>query len=250
MFIDAHCHLDQIGDERKLSKIIETAKQKGVLKMISCAGDYNSSIANIAIGKKFDCVLPCIGLYPVNLLELNEEEMNKAFKFFDSKLKLPAVAGIGEVGLDYKFAHNEQREKQKEIFRRFIQLSNNHNKPIVVHSRRAQKPAIRLLEEEKAEKVLMHSFTESSKLMRRAVDNGYFVSAGLAITFNEEFATRIVKFPLENILLETDSPIKFEGKQGFPEKIIDVAKKVAELKEIELETVEKHQEQNFNTLFD
>ena len=85
--------------------------------------------------------------------------------------------------------------------------------------------------------------------MKQASNLGYFVSAGMNILFNEETQKNIKEFPLENLLLETYSPIRFNGKKTFPENIIQIAKKIAEIKNIPLKELEKQQEKNFEKLF-
>jgi TatD DNase family protein len=152
--------------------------------------------------------------------------------------------------LDYKFAKQEiDKQKQISAFERFIDLANKYDKPIIVHSRYAQSQVLELLEQKKAKKVLLHSFVDSSKLIQRAIENNFFISVGMSVIENIEIQDRIKLTPIENILLETDSPIHFYGKKAMPENITDIAKKVAELKGISMEEMSNKLKQNFSTLF-
>ena len=154
------------------------------------------------------------------------------------------------MGLDFKYStKKEELEKQISVFNRFIDLAIKHDKPIIIHSRFAQKQVLELLVEKKAKKVLLHSFVDSQKLMNLAAKEGYFISVGLSLLTNPEIQKNITVFPLENLLFETDSPIRFNGEKAAPGKIELIAQKVSELKKTTLEEVTAQQEKNFIALF-
>ncbi len=247
MFVDCHAHLDMLK-EKELEKVISNARKKKVGKIISCSTSFNSNEQNLEISKKFEEVELGIGLYPSDVMELNEEEIEKAFVSFEIMMK-EAIA-IGEVGLDYKYAKRKiDQEKQKEVFGRFVKLAKKNNKPLIIHSRFAQKQVIEILEEMETQKVLLHSFTDSLKLMKRAIENKWFVGIGLIFLKDELVQERIREIPLENILLETDSPIRFDRNKAFSEDVVRIAEKIAESKKIPLAQVEKQLEKNYEELF-
>lgn len=249
MLYDSHCHADMLT-EKELEEALEKAEQSNIEQIISCSTSLASNARNLALAKMFPKIKAAIGLYPLEAMELNEEELKKAFSYFKSKAREESVAAIGEVGLDFKYAKKEgEKEKQSAVFRKFIQLSNETGKPVIVHSRFAQKQALETLIEEKAEKALLHSFADSEKLMAKAAEQGFFVSVGLAVLQNEQIQKNISKFPPENLLFETDSPMRFNGEKAFPHKLLDIARKVSELKKIPLEALETQQEKNFKKLF-
>ncbi len=247
MLYDAHCHLDLMTDEELQTALTET-KEKNVSQMISCATSFFSNERTLELAKKYSQIKAAIGIYPLDALELNELELDKAFYFFEAEIK-KAIA-IGEVGLDFKYStKKEELMKQVTVFSRFIDLATKHDKPIIIHSRFAQKQVLQLLEEKNAKKVLLHSFVDSQKLMDQAAKKGYFVSVGLSVLYNPEVAKNITVFPLENLLFETDSPIRFNGEKASPAKVELIAEKIAELKKIPLLEVIKQQEKNFTSLF-
>ena len=247
MLVDVHAHLDMVS-EKDLESVINEATKNKIGKVISCATSFASNKKNIELAKTYDSIDAGIGLYPLDAQELSENELEHAFEFFETKVK--AAVAIGEVGLDYKYAKSEtEKEKQQDIFKQFILFAKRFDKPLIVHSRYAQRDVLRLLEEEKANKVLLHSFVDSQKLMNRAFDNDFFVSVGLNVLENELVQERVKNFPLNSLLLETDSPIRFSGERAMPKDILRVANKVAELKGITLEQVEEQLEKNFKTLF-
>ena len=247
MLFDSHAHLDLMQEE-ELTQALKKAKLAQVNEIISCATTFASNEKNLELSKKYAQIKAAIGLYPLDAVELSEIELDKAFYFFKAEIK--NATAIGEVGLDYKYCTKpEEQEKQIKVLKRFIELSKESNKPLIIHSRFAQRQALALLTENSSEKVLLHSFVDSEKLMKEAAKKGYFVSVGLAITQNEQIAKNITNFPLENLLFETDSPIRFNSEKIYSEKIVEIAKKVAELKKIPLSEVEATQEKNFRRLF-
>jgi TatD DNase family protein len=246
MFIDSHTHLDLI--EENLDAILKLASEKNVGKIITNSGTFISNKKAIELSKKYENIYACLGIYPINALELNNEELDRAFNFFEENYK--NAIGIGEVGIDHKLSTTQQEHaRQEETFKRFIDFSIEKDLPIIVHSRYAIKQVQQILEKKNATKVYLHSYTDSSNLMNRAVRNGYYCGVGLNLMWDELVQERIRKFPLENLLLETDSPIIFKGEKAFPDKIDLIAKKVAELKEINLKEVEKQIEKNNKLLF-
>lgn len=246
-FSDVHCHLFMLSD-KEIEKEIINATKKGVTKIITNSTSFQSNQYNLRLSKTFSNVKSALGLYPLDAMEFNEEELNRAFGFIEKHVK-ESIA-IGEVGLDYKFGKTESDKiKQALVFERFIELAKKYDKPIIVHSRYAQSQVLDLLEKKNAKKVVLHSFVDSQKLIQRAVENNYFISVGMAVIKNTEIQERVKIIPVENILLETDSPIHFYGKKAMPENIIEIAKKIAELKGISIEELSHKLEQNFSSLF-
>ena len=249
MFYDSHCHLDMLS-KPELAQALTCAKKKGVGKMISCSTSFASNERNLEIATLHPQVKAALGLYPIDALGFNEEQLTRAFDFFEKNIARKEVVAVGEVGLDYKLCVNkEEQEKQVRLFRKFIALSNESKKPIVVHSRFAQRQALTILSEEGAKKVLLHSFTDSSKLMKQTLESNFFISVGMNLLRDEEVQKRIASFPLDHLLFETDSPIRFGEEKALPESVLLVAEKVAQLKNLPLAEAESAQEKNFRKLF-
>jgi TatD DNase family protein len=248
MLYDSHAHLDLVN-ENEIEPLLKKAKENGVEEIISCATSFYSNEKILLLSKKYPEIKSAIGLYPLDAVELSEEEIKKAFNFFEEKIK--KAFAIGEVGMDFKYSTSEkEQEKQIQIFTNFIELSKKYNKPLIIHSRFAQRQVLELLEKNNAKKVLLHSFVDSEKLMKKAVELGYFVSCGLNVLENEQVQKNIKSFPIENLLFETDSPIKFGGENANPSKIKYIAEKVSELKEMTFEEIEQQQEKNYKKIFE
>lgn len=244
-FFDVHAHLDLIPN---IKEVIKKTKKKNIKKIISCSTSFESNKKNLELSQKFFEIECALGLYPLNLIELNEKELKTAFSFFKKNIK-KSIA-IGEIGLDYKYSlKKEEQEKQIKYFEEFIKLGKKEKKPLIIHSRYAQKKVLEILEENNAQKVLLHSFIESKKLMKRAFENNYFISVGPILLKDELVQERITEAPLKKIFFETDSPIKFDQKTIYPEQVILLSKKTALLKKINLKKIILQQKQNYKNLF-
>lgn len=247
MFYDVHSHIDLI-EEEKIDSILKEANEKNISEIVSCSTSFTSNEKNLLLSKKYKEIKPALGLYPLDLVELSENELVKAFNYFEENKK--SIFAIGEVGLDYKYCKPvSEQEKQIKYFEKFIELSNSIKKPLIIHSRYAQSQVLEILQKKDASKVLLHSFVDSKKLMKNAIDCNCFVSVGLSITYSKTVEENLVNFPVENLLFETDSPIRFNGEKAYPSKIIEIAKKVSEIKSISLIELEKQQEKNYHKLF-
>lgn len=247
MFYDVHSHIDLIK-ENEVEETLNQAKLSKVSEIISCSTSFNSNKKNLLLSKKYPQIKPALGLYPLDLIELSDEELTRAFDYFLENKK--NIFAIGEVGLDFKYSKSDsEKEKQIKYFEKFVEFSNEINKPLIIHSRYAQSQVMKILEKKNAKKVLLHSFVDSKKLMKKAIENNYFISVGLNITYNKEVENNLIDFPLDNLLFETDSPIRFNNEKATPSKILTIVNKISQIKKTNLENIEKQQENNFSKLF-
>lgn len=244
MFTDSHCHLDEFENPEEIAS---NAKKEGVKRIIACSVDLKSMQKSKKLSK-IDGIFPCFGIHPANALKMNNAEIEKAFEFIEKNKKI--CYGIGETGLDFKYAETpEQKLKQIELFKRQIELAKKLNLPIIVHSRMARKECIELLENSKIEKVLLHWFSSGENLLKKAFEKNYFISIGPSVLFNGYLSDFVKKSPLQNLLLETDSPVEFAGEKALPQWIPKIAEKISQIKEIDLKEIELNCEKNAEKLF-
>ncbi|MFH1545197.1 MAG: TatD family hydrolase [archaeon] len=241
MLIDCHCHLNECSETEKA---IERAKKNGVERIISASTDFESNKENLSLSRKFPgIVFPCFGIHPSNLLRMKEKEVADCFEFI--KENPGKGVGIGEIGLDFKHAERkEERMLQEKIFLELIELGERKKLPLVVHSRYAGKRVLELLEEGNAERVLLHWFNGSVKEFEEGIKRNYFFSIGPSILSSKEYAEKVKEIPLENLMLETDSPVEFNGEKAEPSWIKEVGEKLAELKEVSMEEIENKTSEN------
>ena len=171
--------------------------------------------------------------------------------------KEPKVVAIGETGLDYYYNHSE-KNIQKKSFIEHINAAIELNIPLIVHSRNAEKDTLDILRSEKKNsnlKFIIHCFTGSKMFAQKLIDIDSFFSFSGIITFNKSNKLRnIIKdLPLDRLLIETDAPYlapePFRGKCNEPSYVIHTAKILADLMNVELDTIAEKTTENFNRLF-
>lgn len=251
MFIDVHCHLDKLIEEGiTAEKAIKNAKSKNVDKMVVNGTDHSQNQIILELSKKHKEVLPALGIYPIDALKLSESEIDEEIEFIKENKKL--IFAIGEVGLDLKEEElHKTLDKQKKILTKFVELSIELKKPVIIHSRKAELHTIELLEKLNAKRVVMHCFSGKMSLVDRIAKNGWLLSIPANSHYSEQFQNVIRRVPLQNLLCETDTPYLHPLKEwpNEPANVVYSYKKIAEIKGIKLQEAEKEIENNFNKLF-
>ena len=280
MLIDIHSHLDHDYFKDDLDKVIENARKAGVKVILTAGINSETNRKALEIARKHDIVKACLGIYPVqyendnnfkkvtidnkvnttiknsnnkdkiqkyepdnkknNSKDENKSNIDEELKFIEKNKK--NIAAIGEVGLDYKETKNIN--EQKRIFEKIIQLTEKINKPIIIHSRNAENDCIEMLRSSKLKKAIMHCFGGKKSLVKKIIDNGWFLTAPTCITRATQFQENVKLCPITQLFCETDAPYlsPFKSKTGEfqrnePAFIIEAYKKVAEIKGMELKEV-------------
>lgn len=225
--IDSHAHLEELAD---LDSAMERAKESGVVAIVAVGSDYQSNNQVLEIAEKYrDFVYPAIGFHPGSLAE-DISSLERDLQFIEDNRE--KVVALGEVGLDYhkELAKLSGKDLQKEVFGSILALAKRYNKPVIVHSRYAWRDSFTLVKEAEVEKAVFHWYTGPTNVLKDILSQGYFVSATLAAQYHEEHRRAIKEAELENLLLETDSPVKYRGHQAEPADVVRVLISVAGLK--------------------
>lgn len=241
--IDSHCHLEQPDYDKDRDDFIEHLKKELKAIVTSCAKpeDFEKTLEIVERHKGF--AFACIGLHPEHIRNITEKEL----EIFLERIKLnkDKIVGIGEIGLDFYWVKERiDQEKQKELFKQLIAFSKEIRKPMVIHCRDAHNETLDILEKEDAKHVLLHMWGEKN-LLKRIEENGFYISIGPIIDKSKNHKKIARDFPIDRILLETDSPW-FGGKtekgdiiRGTPLNIKIPAGRIAEIKKISFEEVWK-----------
>lgn len=252
--VDSHCHLDQLdltSHQGSLDSALHAAQQQGVTHFLCVCIDMNNVQATLDIARQHANIFASVGVHPSEQNSHDPDEAELISLASEAK-----VVALGETGLDYYRVQGDV-EWQQQRFRRHIHAAQAVNKPLIVHTRDAREDTIRILKEENAQTVggVLHCFTESLLMAQQAMELGFYISFSGIITFKNavELQEVVKQIPLERILIETDSPylapVPYRGKPNEPAYVRYVAEKVAELKQIDVETVAKQTTANFFKLF-
>jgi len=245
--IDSHCHLEQDDYNKDRQKVIDGLKKKMKAVVTCCADPKDWKRTKEIVEKNKGFVFATAGVHPEFIKDIPSEEIKAFFDVIRKGAKEGSIVGIGEVGLDfYWIKESVFRDKQKELFIKLIKLSKELDLPLVIHSRDATLECVVILEEQgmTGKKVLLHLFGDY-KLVPRIINNGWYVSVGPGIQKSKGIRKLVRDLPLSQIVLETDSPwFGEEGERGTPLNTFKAAEKIAEIKKISVEEVEKQTDKN------
>ena len=250
--IDSHCHLDHEPLHENLSDIISRSKNVGITKLLTICTTFESFENIKTIVKKDQMIYGTYGIHP-HETATNQVDKQTIIRSINENEK---IIGIGETGLDFFYNHSD-RDKQINSFKAHIEASIELDKPIIIHSRDAEKETFDILNyyKNKNLKILMHCFTGSLEFSKKLIDLDAFFSASGIITFKNstELQDTFKTIPLEKLLIETDSPflapIPMRGKKNEPSFIKYTLAKLSSLKETTDEIMSKITTDNFNKLF-
>ena len=253
MFVDSHCHLTYEPLVDNISTIVNNCKESDVHKLLTIGTNIESSVKCIEISKQYENIYSSIGIHPVEAHnEINKkDQIQKLYRSSNKNI------GYGETGLDFYYSVSEKKS-QIDLFENHIKYAIEDNSTVIVHTRDAEDETLSILKEHKKNsnlRVLIHCFTGSMKFAKSLLDIGCYISFSGIITFKnateiQDVATYV---PMNRILIETDSPYlsphPLRGKKNSPENVVLVAKKLSELKNLNIEHIGKETTSNFLKLF-
>ena len=269
-FFDVHTHVQfaAFKDDRK--EVLERALKNDVW-VVNVGTQRDTSESALELAEKYpEGVWAAVGLHPIHADKSyhNAEELGggeAALEFtsrgeefdYDYYKKLAEnhkVVAIGECGLDYYRLSADTKKKQKEIFEKQIALSNEIKKPLMVHCREAFADLIEILSEQRSSVAgIVHFFSGTTENAGKLMDLGFSFSFGGVLTFARDYDKVVKYIPMGRVLLETDAPyvapVPYRGKRNEPSYVIEVAKKIAEIKDLTLEEVAVLTFQNAERIF-
>ncbi|HUQ90332.1 MAG TPA: TatD family hydrolase [Bryobacteraceae bacterium] len=249
--IDSHCHLDseQFDDDREAA--LHRALEAGVdhLMVIGTGEGPPDLEAGIRLADRYEPVYATVGVHPHDAAKADDATLST----LEALLKHPKVLAIGETGLDYHYDFSP-RDRQRGVFIDQLQLARRAGKPIVIHTREAWEDTFSVLEEHWAGEGIMHCFSGGPAEAQRALAMGFYISFAGMVTFPKALDVQAAAkaVPLDRILIETDSPYlapaPYRGKRNEPAFVVHTARKIAELRGVDFETVAEATTNNFRRL--
>lgn len=254
MLVDSHCHLNLIDlapFNNNMEEVLSQAEANEVEHFLCVCVELSDYPVLEQLAALYPKVSISVGLHPNNEGEVSAEELV-------SLAKNSACIAIGETGLDYyRTTTAQEQDRQRLRFREHIKAALISKKPLIIHTRQAAKDTLRVLEEEGAERIggVMHCFSESLEIAKRAIDLNFYISFSGILTFKNALALQEVAkaIPLDRILIETDSPylapIPYRGQQNHPALVKYIAETIARLRGLPYEEVALKTTHNFYECF-
>ena len=260
-FTDSHCHLNLNQFDNDLEAVILRSVEAGVRRIVVPGIDLETSHQAVSLAERFPQIFAAVGIHP-NTPDAWHADTLRELK---SLAQHPRVVAIGEIGMDNHW-HDTDPVYQMQILQTQLDLAAEVQKPVILHSRDAMEKLLPVvlawandLQSDSSplsdRAGVMHSFEGSITEAEIATKAGFFIGLAGPITFHNarnkhELATDL---PLINILIETDapylSPHPFRGQRNEPANVVLVARKLADLKQMDLEQISEATTINSNQLF-
>lgn len=266
MLIDTHCHLNMMAKKtfdtpltnqecQKVNEIIQQAIADDVTIIINVGTSVIESNNSIELAKLYPEVVATVGIHPndctsewrTDFVEIQKLIQNKGFN---------KIVGIGECGLDYHYP-DFNKQRQKDAFKAHIELSLEHNLPLIIHTRNAGEETLRCLEEFQGQGLrgTVHCFSEGIDFARQAINLGFVLGIGGTITYpkNNYLRDVVMQVGITNIILETDAPFlppqDKRGQQNHPREIKTIAHYLSNLLNINYDDICSTTTQTARSLF-
>lgn len=244
MLIDTHLHL---ADESNVGEIVKRASLDDVKYMILGGTNEKDNEENISLTKKYENVFTTIGYHPSEVFNITDDSFEK----LNRQIKEEKVVAIGEIGLDYYYGKDDQKEQQA-LFERQLMIAESNKLPVVIHSRDATKETMEILKRYNV-KGVVHCFSGSLETALEYIKMGYYLGIGGVLTFKNSNLKEIIKnVSLDHIILETDSPFlsPYRGQKNEPKNIKLTASFLADIKNVSLDYVAMITTKNACSIFD
>lgn len=247
MIIDTHCHIYH-SEMENAEEIIKEALENDI-SIILNGIDQKSNEEVLELSKNHDNVYAALGYFHTLADEITDEDIS----LLDKQLESDNVIAIGEIGLDY-YERKDNKDKQKELFEKMLNLAEKHNLPVIVHSRKAMQDSYDILKKHNAVGS-MHSYQGSAEMAQEFIKLGFYIGIGGTITHKNNKKTKemIKRIGIDHVLLETDSPYlapeEKRGEQNTSLNLKYIIRKISEELDIEEEKVLEITTENAQRLF-
>ena len=249
---DSHAHYDDEEFDNDRKEVLEELKNEGVIGIMNCSSSYKSIAKTCELINTYDFIYGAVGIHPENADEFKDEMLDE---FKDIIKKNPKVKAIGEIGLDYYWDENPDKEIQKDVFRKHMKLAEELNVPVIIHDRDAHEDTLNIIKEFPNVKGVVHCFSGSVEFAKECLKLGYYIGVtGVVIFKNAKKVVKVVKeVPVERLLVETDCPYMApepnRGKRNKSSYIKYVIEKISEIKEINPKELNLKVNENLQNLF-
>jgi len=225
--VDSHAHLDELPG---LPKELREAKRVGVVAVVGVGMERESNVKILELAEEHrGFVFPAIGLHPWSLPPDPEQEL----EFL--RRRVGEVVALGEVGMDLKIP--KPPELQRRALRGVLEVAEEYQKPLILHCRWAWKEVLEEVRGRSLPPSVFHWYSGPQELVGEILDLGHYLSATPALEYSPPHRSALSACPVERILLETDSPVKYRGRDSRPADVVRSLRALSQLKGMEEEEV-------------
>ncbi|SEQ53735.1 MULTISPECIES: TatD family hydrolase [Butyrivibrio] len=248
MIFDTHAHYDDRQFENDRYSLLDSMKEAGIGTIVNNAADLESVETSLELAHRYDFVYAAVGVHPENAYELDDSKL----LWLRDKSHDPKAVAIGEIGLDYHYPDNPDRDTQIKWFRAQLRLALEEKLPVVIHSRDAAADTMEIMKEAASKGIVadIHCYSYSPEQALEYVKMGFYIGVGGVVTFKngKKLKQTVDKIPLDRILLETDCPYMapepFRGSRNSSVYLPYVVKAIADIKGVTPQEVIDITEQN------
>lgn len=254
MIFETHAHYEDAQFDADRDELFASMHANGISGVVNVGSTIETSKVSIALAEKYDFVYAAVGVHPSEFECLDEQSL----EWLKAQAGHPKVKAIGEIGLDYYWVKEEaDREKQRDWFRRQLQVAADTSLPVIIHSRDAAADTLAIMKEAHEKQItgVIHCFSYSAEVAEAFVKMGYFIGIGGVITFKnaKKVQEAVRRIPLEQIVVETDCPYMapepYRGKRNSSLYLPYIVQKIAEIKGMREEEVAEVTEKNAGRLY-
>ena len=249
-FFDSHSHYNDEKFDNDREQVIQETFDSGITRFMCIGYNVSKSKKAIEIADKYPFIYATCGISPNDIEDFKDNNLN----IIKELCRNDKVLAVGEIGLDY-YWNKDNKERQKELFIKQIEIANELNKPIVIHTRDAFVDTINILKENTVkQKGIFHCCPLNQELIKEGLKLGFYISFSGNITFKNAKAKEAVELvPDDKLLIETDSPYltpePYRGTRNDSRNVKLVAEKIANIRGVSIEYVAKLSYENAKKFF-
>jgi TatD DNase family protein len=250
MYFDSHTHLYFDDYDKDREELLENLFASGIEGIVNSGVDLHTSGQSIALAEKYSKVYAACGFHPNDLEKIHIDDT----AVLKTLIQHEKVVAVGEIGIDL-YRNRSPLDVQRRFFIRQLEIALENDMPVIVHSRAADKETFDVIEQVSNKySGVFHCYAGGIETAFRLIEKGFYISFTGSITYKNNDREDVIKeIPLENMLLETDSPflspVPFRGKRNDPSNLRFIAEKIAMLKGISVVEVARVTTENSKKLF-